>query len=137
MRKSSFVIALFALFSLDAFAQAPIPTSDNAEPAHFSNMAQLQILNKTTAKTSIVEIKVGNKSSFGSLDITVHKCWEAPLDQRPESKILIDVEEIKVDENKKEQSDQIFYGWLFASSPSISGLEHPIYDIVAIGCKNK
>ena len=37
----------------------------------------------------------------------------------------------------KEQMKKVFYGWMFASSPSISGLENPIYDLVATGCKNK
>jgi hypothetical protein len=135
MRKISFLIALFCLFFSKVFAEE-VAQDENADPVRLQNIAQLQVLNKTTAKTSILAIKTGEKAKFGSITISVRKCWQAPLDQRPESKILIDVSEAKIVENK-EKEDRIFYGWLFASSPSLSGIEHPIYDIVAIGCKNK
>jgi len=143
MRKNNLLISLFLLLSLNAFAEEKIETNspqiveEIADPTRFFNAARLQILNKTTAKTSIVEIRTGEKSRFGSLNILVRKCWQAPLDQRPESKILIDVSEVKISNDEKESENRIFYGWLFASSPSISGLEHPIYDIVAIDCKGK
>lgn len=137
MKKNSLLTILFFLVSFDLFAQEAHAPEDSVDQTRFQNSAQLQILNKTTAKTSVVEIKVGNKIRFGSLQVGVKRCWQAPLDQRPESKILIDVVETKIGEDEKEEENRIFYGWLFASSPSISGLEHPIYDIVAIGCKNK
>lgn len=143
MRKSNLAILLFSLISFNAFAQEnpASPAQQNAteevDQTRFFGSARLQVLNKTTAKTSTLEVKVGSKVKFGNLNISVRKCWQAPLDQRPESKILIDVAETKINEDKKEVENRIFYGWLFASSPSISGLEHPIYDIVAIDCKGK
>ncbi len=96
------------------------------------NTAIIQGLNKTTAKTSILEMKMEDVIKFGQIQIIAHKCWQSPLDQKPESKILVEVME-----NKEGKSSRIFYGWMFASSPSISGLEHPIYDLTAISCKNK
>jgi len=103
----------------------------------FTNYALVQILNKTTAKTSYNELKVNNKTNFGSLKIIPHKCWQSPLEQKPESKILLEVFEGKNEGKDKITEKRIFYGWMFASSPSISGLEHPIYDITAINCFNK
>lgn len=91
--------------------------------------ATIQALNKITAKTSLLEINIGDTISFGSISIVAHKCWKAPLDQKPESKILLEVTE-----NKEDLESRIFYGWIFASSPSISGLEHPIYDLTALDC---
>ncbi|MBU6140026.1 MAG: DUF2155 domain-containing protein [Proteobacteria bacterium] len=135
MRKSNFLFGIFLLLASNSFAQE-IEVED-PEAANSYKVANLQVLNKTTAKTSLLEIKVGEKANFSGIDISVRKCWQAPLDQRPESKILIDVSEIKIDEKKEERKVRIFYGWIFASSPSLSGLEHPIYDIVAVGCKNK
>ncbi len=130
-------------------------TLDKIDSSRFSNIAIIQGLNKTTAKTSILEARIGEKIKFGSLSIIAHRCWQSPLDQAPESKILLEVFEYKpltenpvgnLEENSNEHIEKntesekpkrIFYGWLFASSPSISGLEHPIYDLIAIGCKNK
>ncbi len=141
-----FILSFFSAFiSSLAFAQELQDFADskqNSDPkliidkavdtSRFYNMAVIQGLNKTTAKTSMLEMRVGDKINFGQISIIAHKCWQAPLDQKPESKILLEVFETKEDSQKR-----IFYGWMFASSPSISGLEHPIYDLTAIGCKNK
>lgn len=93
--------------------------------------AVLQILNKTTAKTAMVEIKVGSSLIFQQIEIKAIKCWQAPLDQNPDARILIEVKKI----NSKKEKEKIFHGWMIASSPSISSLEDPVYDITAISCK--
>jgi hypothetical protein len=108
-----------------------VATSDKIDQSLFYDIAIIQALNKITAKTSVLKIKTGEKTEFGQISIIAHKCWQAPPDQRPESKILLEVLQNKTDEVSK----RIFYGWLFASSPSISGLEHPIYDLTALSCK--
>ncbi len=104
---------------------------------NYSNSAMVQALNKTTAKTTNLELKIGQKISFGSLKIIAHKCWKSPLDQRPENKILLEIFDVKNDKENKNIEKRIFYGWMFSSSPSISGMEHPIYDIIALNCKFK
>lgn len=88
--------------------------------------AAIRILNKITAKSFLVDIDLKKDHKYGGLNIKIHKCWNAPLEQKPETKMLLEI-------NENEQN--IFFGWLFASSPSISSLEHPIYDITAIKCK--
>ena len=105
--------------------------------SRFNNTAVVQALNKTTAKTSILNLKIGEKISFGSLKIIAHKCWQSPLEQKPENKILLEIFEFKNEAEEKYSEKRIFYGWMFSSSPSISSLEHPIYDITALNCKNK
>ena len=112
-------------------------TVDKVDPLRFYNYAVIQALNNTTAKTSVLEMRIGDKIRFGQISMIAHKCWQASLDQKPESKILLEVFENKSDENDKESEKRIFYGWMFASSPSISGLENPIYDLTAVSCKNK
>ena len=80
--------------------------------------------------TSEIEIK------FGNIIIKLHKCWQAPLSQIPESKALIEVNE-KNNNSYSKEAKNIFLGWMFASSPSISSLQHPIYDITILKCINK
>jgi len=106
-------------------------STNQIDQSNFANVAILQGLNKITAKTSEFEIKVDDSVEFGKLTIIIRKCWQAPADQRPESKILLEIYE-NINEDTK---NKIFYGWMFASSPSISSLEHPIYDVTALGCK--
>ena len=97
----------------------------------FADFAVLQVLNKVTAKSSQFKARVGEKVLFGRLKIFVYRCWQAPLDQKPESKALLEIYNVNVDSLE----EKIFYGWMFASSPSISGLEHPIYDVSVINCE--
>jgi hypothetical protein len=105
---------------------------DQIDPSNFTDEATLQSLNKITAKTKILEVKVGEMVEFGKLDILVHKCWKAPLYEKPENKILLEILQRKADGD----TEILFYGWMFSSSPSISSLEHPIYDITALECIN-
>ena len=66
-------------------------TVDKIDPSRFNNVAVIQGLNKIIAKTSLLEIKIGDTIKFGKLNITVHKCWQSPLEQKPESKILLEI----------------------------------------------
>ena len=100
------------------------------DQSNLANVALLQGLNKITAKTEEFEATIEDEVQFGRLSITVHQCWQAPPDQKPESKILMEIYETSSNNIR----NLIFYGWMFGSSPSISGLEHPIYDITALNC---
>jgi hypothetical protein len=108
---------------------------DKIDQSRFMNIAELQGLNKITAKASILEAKIEEPIKFGSLIIIVHKCWQAPINQRPDSKILVEIFELKHNANGSDIKDRIFYGWLIASDPAVSALEHPIYDVSALNCK--
>jgi hypothetical protein len=119
-------------------------TEENNNPRNFANTATLQILNKNNSKTSVTAFNIGKKQKFEDLNIVVYKCWKSPEYQKPEAKILVEIFEIQKDQSnnfkkttqpQKNQDKRIFYGWLFASSPSISSLEHSVYDVVAVSCK--
>lgn len=118
------------LLSQNASAQSP----SEADNSRLFNKATIQVLNKVNAKTEILEVDINEPVNIGSLKLIVHKCWQAPLEQRPESKMLVEIFD-KDSSQKDAKNKRIFYGWMFASSPSISGLEHPIHDITAINCK--
>lgn len=98
---------------------------------HNKNYATIQILNKITAKIKYLNIKIGAEALFDSLKIKALSCWKASPYDLSENKILLDISAKKVD---TEEYQDIFKGWMFSSSPAISSLEHPIYDIVAINC---
>lgn len=110
-------------------------TIADLNPEDFAQKAVLQGLNKITAKTKLLEIEVGEEIQFGKLDITVHKCWKAPLHEKLENKMLIEVfDRANVKKDTKKERKRLFFGWILSSSPSISGIEHPIYDLTAIKC---
>lgn len=96
-----------------------------------SNVAVLQGLNKVLGRVSTFEAPLGTLANFENLEIIVRKCWKAPPDERPENAALLEIREVKTGEAPK----QIFLGWMLSSSPGLSSLEHPVYDITVISCE--
>jgi hypothetical protein len=92
----------------------------------------LQGLDKITARVSTIKVPVGTTVSFGALQITARACDKHPPEETPESAAFLEVVENKPDESPVKR----FSGWMFASSPALSGLEHPIYDLVVLDCVN-
>jgi hypothetical protein len=92
--------------------------------------AKLQGLDKITARVSTIEATVGEPVVFGALQITVRACDKRPPEETPESAAYLDIVERKLNEPSK----PVFSGWMFASSPAVSALEHPIYDIWVLDC---
>ena len=98
-----------------------------------AKQAVLQGLDKVTARITNLEANVGATVKFASLDIVVRKCqMSRPDEQRPERAALVEI----VDRGAGGQAPRIvFKGWMFASSPGLSALEHPIYDVWVVDCK--
>jgi hypothetical protein len=98
---------------------------------HEKKYATVQVLNKITAKLKYLEIPVNSEVMFSSLRIKVLRCWKASLYDLSENKILLNIVEKKTGQ---QEYVTIFNGWMFSSSPAISSMEHPVYDVVAIDC---
>ena len=93
----------------------------------------LTALNKITAKTSFIKIAIGDKKSFGPLEIKGLKCHLI------EEKNLFDtIAYLQVKDLSKKDNDRVFLfnGWTFASNPTFQSIDHPIYDLWIIGCEN-
>jgi len=92
----------------------------------------LQGLDKITARVSTFEISADNVGYFGTLNITVRSCEKRPPMEPPESAAFVEI----ADHKAGEKAVKLFTGWMFASSPGLSSLEHPVYDIWILDCKN-
>ena len=93
----------------------------------------LTALNKITAKTSFIKIAIGDKKSFGPLEIKGLKC------QLIEEKNSFDtIAYVQVKDLSKKDNDRVFLfnGWTFASNPTFQSIDHPIYDLWITGCEN-
>jgi hypothetical protein len=88
-------------------------------------------LDKITGRIITFEVGLNETVQFGTLQITPRVCYSRPLTDQPQTDAFAQVDEI--DENKQEK--RIFSGWMFADSPGLHGVEHPIYDVWLIGCK--
>jgi len=109
-----------ALMALAPIAAAPMQT------------VVLQGLDKVTARISTLEAPVGETVRFGSLRITARYCDKRPPEETPESAAFLEI----VEEKPGEPPVPRFSGWMFASSPALSAMEHPVYDLWVIDCKN-
>jgi hypothetical protein len=94
-------------------------------------VALLEGLDKITARVSKFEAPVGAPIRFGTLSIRVHDCEKNPPEETPESAAFMVIDETRPGEDKR----RLFSGWMFASSPALSALEHPVYDVILLDCK--
>lgn len=99
-----------------------------------TSIVVMRTIDKLSARTHTFEIPVDKTVKFGnSLFIKVRSCKRAsPLD-RPESAAFMQIWERKPSEK---DSTWIFSGWMFASNPSLSAMDHPVYDVWVMECKN-
>ncbi len=95
------------------------------------SVAILQGLDKVTARISAIEAPIDGMVRFGTLNIVVRYCRTRPPEEPPETTAFLEVDEVR----RGERPVRLFSGWMFASSPALSSLEHPIYDVWVVDCK--
>jgi hypothetical protein len=88
-------------------------------------------LDKITGRIISFEVAINETVQFGALQITPRVCYSRPPTDAPQTDAFAQVDEI--DEQK--QIKRIFSGWMFADSPGLHGVEHPIFDIWLTACK--
>jgi hypothetical protein len=103
-------------------------------PAHAAAEATaiLQGLDKTTARVSKFEAPVDKPVRFGTLTITVRDCRKRPPEEPPESAAFLEIQDKRPGDAEPRK---LFSGWMFASSPALSALEHPVYDVGVLDCR--
>ena len=91
----------------------------------------LQRLDKVTARTFPIEVGIEDIIHFGTLELIIHKCETSNPEDPIENAAFLEISELR------EQSTPrlLFMGWMFSSSPAISALEHPVYDVWVVSCK--
>jgi len=130
-RTTAFGHFAVAAFAAVAFALAALAVPQSAQ-AVAMNEVVLQALDKITARVSRITVPVGGTVTFGSLQITAKACDKHPPEETPESSAFLQIVEVKPGEAPVGR----FSGWMFASSPALSAMEHPVYDIWVLDCIN-
>lgn len=92
---------------------------------------KLRWLNKITARNKTIEVKVGETVKIGGLYMKPRACRKASPLEKPESAAFLQIWESGIDGAKPEW---VFSGWMFASSPGLSSMDHPIYDVWVLEC---
>lgn len=94
--------------------------------------AVLQGLDKVTARVSTLSALIGAMVRFGTLEIIVRHCDKRPPEETPESAAFVDIWQSRPGES----AAPLFRGWMYASSPALSALEHPVYDVWVLDCED-
>jgi hypothetical protein len=111
---------------------------------------KLRALDKITGNSTDLTAKVGDTLKFGRLSVTVRACFQAPPQDTPESVAFLEIHALGAASTREAAAQKagketrgpktigpdglLFSGWMFASSPGLSALEHPTYDVWVISC---
>ena len=132
MRLSKYVL-IWAIFVLIVRADGANSQTVTGEPGWIElPVAVMQGLDKITARISTFEAQVGQTATFGTLFITPRACRKRPPTETPENAVFLEIDEQKPDE----EQIRLFTGWMFASSPALNAVEHPVYDVWLLECRN-
>ncbi len=102
-------------------------------------VAELQALDKVTARVTLLRAELGQPARFGTLTVTLRACHARPPDETPDSAGFLEIADaraIRLPGGREVPAGQaVFRGWLFAERPAVSMLEHPVYDLRLLACR--
>lgn len=89
-------------------------------------------LDKTTGRIINFDVAIDETVQFGSLQVTPRVCNTRPQTEAPQTTGFVEVDE---QDTGKNEAKRIFSGWMFAASPGLHGVEHPVYDVWLVDCR--
>ena len=108
-------------------AIAPVVASAQQGPMTL----MLRGLDKITGRPTEITAPIGRPVRFATLTITVRSCYSTPASETPETSAFVQIEDRRPDQPDRRN----FSGWLYASSPGLNAVDHPLYDVWVISCK--
>ena len=118
---ASVVVALFVFCVIAGEARA-----ERLENA----VAVFAALDKVTARIKKLEVALNDTVQFGSLKLTPRVCYSRPPTEPPKTTSFVEITETELDGQEK----KLFSGWMFAESPGLNAVEHPVFDVWLTGC---
>jgi hypothetical protein len=88
-------------------------------------------LDKITGRIISFDVAINETVQFGALQVTPRVCYSRPPTETPNTDAFVEVDEVTLQGEIK----RIFNGWMFAASPGLHAVEHPIYDVWVTDCK--
>ena len=90
-------------------------------------------LDKITGRITNFDVYINETVQFGALQITPRVCYTRPPTETQRTSVFIEVDQVSL----KGGTERIFTGWMFADSPALNAIDHPVYDIWLVDCKQK
>ena len=105
-----------------------------AAPQRISNpIAEFTGVDKITGRIITFDVYINETVQFGALQVTPRVCYSRPATEEPKTDSFVEVDEITLDRKIR----RIFTGYMFAQSPGLNAIEHPVYDVWLKSCKQK
>lgn len=120
--------ASVAVFVVSAACPGTVKADKIENPA-----AVFAALDKVTARIKPLAINIGDTAEFGALKVTPRVCFTRPPTEPPLTTAFVEVDEIKLDGSE----NRIFTGWMYAQSPGLHAVEHPVFDVWLTSCKTE
>ncbi len=125
--RHSFIVAM-GLFGI----VAAIPSAATA--ARIENpVAVFSGIDKITGRTTKFDVYINETVQFGALQVTPRVCYTRDDTEAAQTTTFVEVDEITLDRKIR----RIFTGWMFAASPGLNAVEHPVYDVWLEDCKTR
>ena len=116
------------LVAVSAFLGAGGPAS----AARIENpVAVFSGIDKITGRITTFDVYVGETVQFGALQVTPRVCYSRDETEPPKTDTFVEVDEITLDRKIR----RLFTGWMFADSPGLNAVDHPVYDVWLKDCK--
>ncbi len=88
-------------------------------------------LDKVTGRIIVFDVAIDETVQFGALQVTPRVCYTRPATEAPQTTAFVEVNEVTL----QGETRKLFTGWMFAASPGLSGVEHAVYDVWLVDCK--
>ncbi|HEY0281326.1 MAG TPA: DUF2155 domain-containing protein [Rhizomicrobium sp.] len=133
-------VAALAVLAAAAEAQSPPDASMNimlTPPPELRTgsaarpVLELRALDKITGRASVLLAPLNVPVKYATLTIVARTCYSTPASETPETSAFLQIEDHRPDQPER----RVFSGWMYASSPGLNGMQHPLYDVWAISCK--
>ena len=116
---------LLLLVALAGFATPAAAETISNPIASFSG------LDKITGRITNFDVYMDETVQFGALQITPRVCYTRPATETQRTSVFLEVDQVSL----KGGTERIFTGWMFAESPALNPIDHPVYDVWLVDCK--
>lgn len=129
-RSASLMAAMLAFTPL-AVAMLTNSSAAIADTKLDNRVAVFSALDKVTATIKTLEVPINETVQFGALKVTPRVCYSRPATEQPKTSSFVEVDEVQLDGKET----RIFTGWMFAQSPGLNAVEHPVFDVWLTECQ--
>jgi hypothetical protein len=95
-----------------------------------NKVARFSGLDKITGRITQFDVYVNETVQFGALQITPRDCYSRPPTETERNTVFVEVDQVTL----KGSINRVFTGWMFADSPALNAIDHPVYDIWLVTC---